>query len=85
MTKPVHSRSKKYHLTQFLGPAVGSSLARVTCETSQVLLAGGQVVFLGDLPFSPGTLRLTQLKMSEIILTGRKTQIKKKSRTHKLT
>ena len=27
--------------------------ARVTCETSQVLLAGGQVVFLGDLPFSP--------------------------------
>ena len=33
--------------------AVGSSLARATCETSQVLLAGGQVVFLGDLPFSP--------------------------------
>ena len=32
--------------------AVGSSLARVTCEASQVLLAGGQVVFLGDLPFS---------------------------------
>ena len=23
------------------------------CETSQVLLAGGHVVFLGDLPFSP--------------------------------
>ena len=36
------------HLT-----AVGSSLARVTCETSKVLPAGGQVVFLGDLPFSP--------------------------------
>ena len=36
------------HLT-----AVGSSLARVTCETSQVLLAGGQVFFLGDLPLSP--------------------------------
>ena len=36
------------HLT-----AVGSSLARVTCETSQVLLAGGQVVFLEDLQFSP--------------------------------
>ena len=36
------------HLT-----AVGSSLARVTCEASQVLLAGGQVFFLGDLPFSP--------------------------------
>ena len=32
---------------------VGSSLARVTCERSQVLLAGGQVVFLGDPPFSP--------------------------------
>ena len=27
-------------------------LARVVCETSQVLLAGGQVVLLGDLPFS---------------------------------
>ena len=32
--------------------AVGLSLARVTCEKSQVLLAGGQVVFLRDLPFS---------------------------------
>ena len=32
---------------------MGSSLARVTCETSQVVLAGGQVVFLGDLPFLP--------------------------------
>ena len=42
-------RSKSLnHLT-----AVGSSLARVTRETSQVLLTGGQVVFLGDLPFSP--------------------------------
>ena len=30
--------------------AVGSSLTRVTCETNQVLLAGGQVFFLGDLP-----------------------------------
>ena len=36
------------HLT-----AVGSSLARVTCKRSQVLPASGQVVFLGDLPFSP--------------------------------
>ena len=26
-------------------------IAWVTCEKSQVLLAGGQVVFLGDLPF----------------------------------
>ena len=32
--------------------AVGLSLAQVTCGTSQVLLAGGQVVFLGDLLFS---------------------------------
>ena len=32
---------------------VGSSLAWVTCETSQGLLAGGQVVFLGDLLFLP--------------------------------
>ena len=35
--------------------AVGLNLARVTCETSQVLLAGGQVFFSfpGGLPFSP--------------------------------
>ena len=26
---------------------------RVTCETSKVLLADGQVVFFRDLPFSP--------------------------------
>ena len=45
-----------------------SSLARVTCGTSEVLLAGGQVLF-GE------SLVLTRLKMSEIILTGRKTQI----------
>ena len=32
------------------------------------LLTGGQVVSLGDLPFSP-IERLTWLKMSEIILT----------------
>ena len=32
---------------------MSSSLARVTCETSQVLLVGGQVVFLRDLPFLP--------------------------------
>ena len=32
--------------------AVGSILARVTYETSKVLLAGGQVGFLGNLPFS---------------------------------
>ena len=36
------------HLT-----AVGSSITRVICETSQVLPAGGQLIFLGDLPFSP--------------------------------
>ena len=33
--------------------AVGSSLARVTCGKSQVLLADGHVVYYGDLPFSP--------------------------------
>ena len=33
--------------------AVGSSLARVTCETSQAPLANDQVFFLGDHPFSP--------------------------------
>ena len=39
----------------FISPNnVGSSLARVKCETSQVLLAGGQVfLFPQDLPFSP--------------------------------
>ena len=31
----------------------GSSLAQVTCETSQILLADGQVVFLRDLTFQP--------------------------------
>ena len=40
------------HKTQKL-TAVGSSLAQIICETSQVLLAGGQMVFLGDLPFLP--------------------------------
>ena len=30
-----------------------SSLPLGTCETSRVLLAGGQVFFLGYLPFSP--------------------------------
>ena len=31
----------------------GFEPARVTCETNQVLLAGGQVFFLWNLPFSP--------------------------------
>ena len=40
---------------------VGSSLAQVTCETSQVLFAGGQKVFLRELPFSPNlTIDLAQ-------------------------
>ena len=60
------------HLT-----AVGSSLAWVTCETSQVLLASDQVVFLRDLLFSP-YLTIDDLKMSEIILMGCKTEIRKK-------
>ena len=52
-----------------ISPQVGSSLADVTCETSQVLLAGGVSRFRS-------TYRLARLNMSEIILTGRKTQIK---------
>ena len=44
----IFSALNPFHLT-----AVGSSLARVTRETSQVLPAGGQVVFLADVPFSP--------------------------------
>ena len=60
---------------------VGSRLARVTFETSQVLLAGGQVLFLGISRFRP-TYRLTRLKMSELILTGRKTQKRKKIESH---
>ena len=32
---------------------MGSSLARVNCEMSQVLFAGGQMVLLGDFPFLP--------------------------------
>ena len=32
--------------------AMGSSLAGATCETSQVLLAGGPVGFLGDVSIS---------------------------------
>ena len=61
------------HLT-----TVGSSLARVTCETSQVLLAGGEVFFLCDFLFLP---HLT--KISEIILTGRKTQIIKQKKSYR--
>ena len=45
-----------------------------------ILLAGGPVVFLGGtLCFRP-TLWLTRFKMSEITLTGHKTQIKKKKK-----
>ena len=59
----------------------GSSLALVICETSQVQLAGGQVFFLGiSRPPPPThTLRLTWLKVSEIILTCHKAQIKSQS------
>ena len=43
-----------YHLTAVSG--VGSSPTLVTCETSQVLLAGVSGVFLGILPFLPHLL-----------------------------
>ena len=47
--------------------AVGSILARVTYETSKVLLAGGQVVFLGNLPFSRHlTIDLAQNKWTNL-------------------
>ena len=60
---------------------MGSSLTQVTCERSQVLLAGGQVVFLRDLPFSPclNYLMFDMAQMSEIILTKVKLNEKKKS------
>ena len=46
---------------------MGSSSARVTYGTSQVLLVGGQVVFLGDLPFSPHlTTDLAQNELNNI-------------------
>ena len=47
---------------------MGLSPARVTCETSHDMLAGGQMVF---------PHLVTHLTMSEIILMGRKTKIKK--------
>ena len=50
-------------------------LLKITCETSQVLLAGSQVFFLGDLPFSPHlTIDLAQNEWNN--LDGSKTQIK---------
>ena len=50
--------------------------ARFTCETSQVLLVGGQAFFLGDFPFLPH-LTIDPAQMCEIILTGRNTTEKK--------
>ena len=47
----------------------GSSSDHMTGETSKVLLAGGQVVFLS---LFHHTLQLIRLIISEIILTGRK-------------
>ena len=48
---------------------VGSSPALATCETSQVLLAGGSGGFPGVLQFRP-TYRFARRDMSEIILKG---------------
>ena len=63
------------HRTAVTG--VGSSPARATCETSQVLLAGVSGGFPGVLPFRT-TYRLARLDMSEIILTGTLNLIHKK-------
>ena len=55
---------------------MGSSLARVTYQKSHVLLVCGQVlVFFSRISCFRPTLRLSWLKMSELILTGHKTQI----------
>ena len=78
------------HVAEWLRPLIFRALNRssshccdrVTYETGKVLLAGGQVVFLRDLPFRT-TVRLTQLKMSEIILTGRKRKKKKNKKKKK--
>ena len=69
------------HLT-----TVGSSLARVTCETSHVLLVDGRGEGRGVSWISRFrlTFRLARLKMSEIILAGRKTQIKKNQNLFKV-
>ena len=55
----------------------------VTCETSQGLLAGGQVVFLGDLSFLPH-FTIDSSQNDEIILTGHKTQITKNNYQKKI-
>ena len=48
MVEPVNIESMSSQPVNFTSIV----LARVICETSQFLLAGGQVVLLGDLPFS---------------------------------
>ena len=55
------------HLTAVSG--VGSRPTLVTCDTSQVLLAGVSGGFPGVLPFRP-TYQLARLDMSKIILKG---------------
>ena len=59
--------------------SVGSSCAQATCETiaSQVLFEGGQLVVFEISGFGR-TLRIAWLKMSAIILTSCKFQIKNK-------
>ena len=53
-------------------------------ETSQVLLTGGQVFFSSRISFLEDlAIQFTQLKMSEIILTGRKPQMERKEK-HKM-
>ena len=40
-------------VAEWLRTLIFSALNHPPCKTSQVLLAGGQVIFLGDFPFSP--------------------------------
>ena len=60
---------------------MGSSLAQVTCHTSQVLLAGGQVFFLGDLPFLPHlTIDSAQNELNNLDRPENPNQKKKKKK-----
>ena len=66
---------------------VGSSPALATCETSQVLLAGVSVVFLGVLPFSPhlliGPSHMGRNNLERDVKLNLKKKTKKKTKNKK--